>query len=309
MATGSIDRLPLYIRPEAAVGRRRSRYRRERHRLVAISTVLVFEALVALASGLVFRDRPGPSVTLLSLAVGLASAIGVGLGGRALRRSRRARRGPLPSVACSIGWPGSRPLIPRVRALLNGTAILVVLTFDTVLPRLAGPEAALVSAGLWGGAGLVAAIALVQLCRDEDRSGWWLLHRHRHDRGPRRVRTYAGDGLVVPELGWRITLAAPLADGDASGFPRLVQWGALMAIGRHEAALALAARTYTADDATWAGWAALSALALGRVDDAEGWVQRAVDDGYRGAVDRRVARALTPLHGTAAWRALRRQTT
>jgi hypothetical protein len=50
----------------------------------------------------------------------------------------------------------------------------------------------------------------------------------------------------------------------------------------------------------------LSALALGRVDVAERWLERLVESGHRDRLDPAMVRALAPLHHTDAWKALTR---
>jgi hypothetical protein len=204
---------------------------------------------------------------------------------------------PLDEVAFA------RFVLTSPRVLLR----IAVLSVAAALVGLRDPVFSVVVASGFLVAIAVIAIHLVRLEREERRTGR-LRMLSRRGRRWRPSLSYGGDGLVIPGPGWRVTLAAPLAQLDIAALDPDSRWCVLSAQGRHEAALAAITKGYTSAEPSRALGAALSLLWLDRLDEAEGWLQRAVDHGYREKSLVLWADAFAPLHLTDAWKALRRQT-
>lgn len=290
-----IDQLPPYVTPEGKAKQLALTPVSVRAEAAMCSWALAAAGAGCAVSLIVHPvAKPRGAIELLVATAVLSLAVGVPLA-VAVDRSN----GPSPSRAIShLSFP--------IAASRAEVLCLIPFALGMLLGRFLPAVAAVAGGGLLGSA-LVCALVWSLHQRRECRTGWWVL---RCGTGRRRsyLRTYLGDGLVIAELGWRLGLPAPAGEVEVASLPPFVQWAFLQAAGRHEEALAFASAAYQPSDPTWAGWAALSALALGRSDEAERWIQRSVDDGYRGTVSRRVAGALAPLHDTDAWRALRRQT-
>jgi hypothetical protein len=109
-------------------------------------------------------------------------------------------------------------------------------------------------------------------------------------------------------FGCQLSLPAPLAELPLATVEPDERWLVLAATGRGEEALAMAEAAHGARAPVWGLRAALSAFALGRPDDAEQWVQRALDDGFAGPEGVFAGQVMAPLRRTPALRALRRRT-
>jgi hypothetical protein len=298
--------LPVYA---AAEGTTRARQRprsglREPYLVARRAVTCVAVAAGGLALVLALPRPPAGRLIASAVAGGLLIALS-----GAVRRWQRGRE-PVADDDCPVTMYRARrsagTWVMRCVVLAGG----IVLWFLTAAPLLLmawaiAPELVAVIVGAAVAWACWSARSALRLRRWERASGWWVLSLALPWGRRRRVRTYTGDGFIGFD---RYTLPAPVADLDLSRLDPDTRWMILHWTGQEERALALARATYTPADPTWSGWAALSALALGRIDEAEQWVQRAVDDGYRGRVSRDVARALRPLHHTDAWKALKRLT-
>jgi hypothetical protein len=268
---------------------------------------------VTALSGVPVGDRP--SLALLAFAAVAAMVVVLvmmlWISGR--RRRPVAERPGLMVLwpTSSGGWFASVVRQPRALALIL-LPTLVAAVLSGLIARLA-PEPGAILVGVMA-AGLVAGVARpLALGRRERRTGWVSM-RQRDGRGWVDRATYVGDGLVVPLLDQRLGLPRPLAELERSGLEQAGlgpadRWHLYSALGRHAEALALAGAAYrpSVSASMWAGYAAVSALALDRPAEAERWIRRPVDDGYRGRIAPQFVRALVPLHHTEAWKALRRQ--
>jgi hypothetical protein len=298
------DDVARYEGADAVDGRPPTRIVRYRTSLAALLVVLTFPVVGALAGALVFPSRWVPSAGPALFLVGTAGLVLV-FNLADVEAVRRQLHRPLPGVTVTwpSGSPANQPRVPR------SPRMIVIAGLATVLGFASGAvDGAL---ALTVGSYLVAVMTVLsrRLRRTrafERRTGWWKLAAGSRGRS-RLLRTYPGDGLVIASYGWPVTLSAPLAELDLASPDIGPRWGVLMALGRHEDALVMASEAYGPDRRMSGIEAALSALALGRADDAERWIGRLADDGYRERLNPAFAAALASLHPTPAWQALVRQ--
>jgi hypothetical protein len=286
----SIEGLPPYVRPEEPAPPHRIMAQRQRA-VVALTGLLALDGGVLV--GVLAQPPPRPLDAFVVFAAGTVLVAGLGLA--QYLAGRQPALGSLPAVGHV--WWGSRRVFTEVAL---AAAVLGVGVAVAVLSATAG---VLVAAVVTGSASTVG-LHLVREVREERRTGWRRVLMTWGRRGERPLRTWAGDDLHLAELRAEVTLPAPLAEVGTLGLHPFTRWAMLQAGGRGEEALALAARAFSPEDPTWGGWAALSALALERPDEAERWIRRSADVGYAGGISPIVARALRPLHGTDAWRDL-----
>jgi hypothetical protein len=302
-----IDDLPVYVPIEPAPTRPVVKRVTARRTMLAGAVVLAAAGCIGVVVGVLFappaRATVGARQIIEFAWLPVLLVLATLLGQRAWEPTDRVCRGPMSWSRAERGLV--RPLLGSpLNGLLLVTTVGVGLAAGMTAPAGIVPLVLGVSSGLAASSGL----QLWRLVRAERATGWWSLQLRMRRGLNLDMQTYAGDGLVLDELDVILTLPAPLAELDLGAMDPHSRWHILQALHRYADALAVAEAAYEVSDPTFAGWAGLSALALGRPDDAERWIQRSVDDGYRGGIDPAVRRAFAPLHGTPAWQALLRQT-
>jgi hypothetical protein len=267
---------------------------------VGVTVVLVVAALLPATAE--WSGTASVALALAALTAGVFEAVG------ALLRRKRPDLGtvrlPTPIVWGLSGARRRQRVVPLVAANAMTMGFVVVVALLGRVGR--SPEFVGFAVGVAGGLSLNAARGATRLRRVERTTGDWVVAGLLGGRW-RLYTSHAADGLVVAGTPWRVTLPAPLAECDLAAFDPFRRWAVLMTTDRVDEA-ALEVSRFAAAEPAWAAWAAVSLVAQGRLDEAENCVQRAVDDGYRGAIDPAVVKVLRPLHDTAAWWELLKQT-